>query len=111
MHEIYESYCIVVGDCGVPLPLNHKICWECAAKKRCKWCKRYLRSARFDDDSEICRACTKRNYTCQSGGGESVKSIFADHFLDGGDIPIDQLIKEKHTEILKILNDELESKR
>ena len=101
---------VVVVDCGIPLPPNHRICWTCAAKRKCTWCHRYLREVRFDENSDVCKACRKRKHHLQEGGG-SIKNIFIDHYLDGEALPVDQLILEKLHEIEAILTVELEQRR
>ena len=100
----------VVVDCGVALPPNHRICWTCAAKRKGTWCHRYLREVRFEDNSDVCKACSKRKHHLQVGGG-SIKNIFTDQYLDGEALPVDQLILDKLHQIEAILTMELEQRR
>ena len=109
-HLLDNIYCTVAVDCGVPLPLNHRICWICAAKRKCAWCHRYLREVRFDDESDVCKACTTRKHHWQMGGG-NIRNTFLRQFLDGDAVPIEQLIDDKRDEIKTILIAQLEERR
>ena len=68
------------GDCGIVLPLNYIICAKCAGSKKCKGaCHRRLRDCQFENDSGICRSCTRSaarrlHHPNQTGAGPTTLS-------------------------------------
>lgn len=80
----------IIGDCGISLPVGHKICIGCAAAVKCNGCSRYLRRDRFTHASEACDTCVRKNmYQRQQGGAgtsygpsqQSYRGVLTTHSL------------------------------
>ena len=62
------------------MPLNYIICANCAGSKKCKGaCHRRLRDCQFENDSGICRSCTRSaarrlHHPNQTGAGPTTLS-------------------------------------
>ena len=102
-----REYC---RNCGIRTGNNIVLCQRCAALPVCRTCKRHLKPVHFNNNSDRCRACSKKVRGARHAGGAAVLEYDLEiHPLQ--DVSYDDFINENADIIRRIVDENRRQQR